>query len=164
MTTKQQEAHRAIARDFAKRGIAELACAFNHCHNPGIEYRFTEAVQRKFVELAAQIVSLVETGELVPGEVSRAQEDAAFQRHMNLLTGLASGGEEKGQSPRDRFPVTSVEDPILTRADIMVRLKCSRETVRQWLKAGKLPPPDVAISRKTMGWKRSTLIDAGISI
>jgi predicted DNA-binding transcriptional regulator AlpA len=56
------------------------------------------------------------------------------------------------------------DDPILTRADIMGRLKCSRETVRQWIKAGKLPKPDVALSIKTTGWKRSTLAAAGINL
>lgn len=37
------------------------------------------------------------------------------------------------------------DDPILTRADIMARLGVSRETVRQWLKAKRLPEPDVAL-------------------
>lgn len=58
----------------------------------------------------------------------------------------------------------NIDDPILTRADIMARLRCSRETVRQWLKAGKLPPPDVALSRKTTGWKRSTLAASGVNL
>lgn len=56
------------------------------------------------------------------------------------------------------------DDPIMTRADIMARLKVSRETVRQWLKAERLPKPDVALSRKTVGWKRSTLAAAGINL
>lgn len=56
------------------------------------------------------------------------------------------------------------DDPILTRADIMARLGVSRETVRQWLKARRLPEPDVALSRKTVGWKRSTLAAAGVNL
>jgi len=56
------------------------------------------------------------------------------------------------------------DDPILTRADIMARLGVSRETVRQWLKAKRLPEPDVALSRKTVGWKRSTLAAAGVNL
>lgn len=56
------------------------------------------------------------------------------------------------------------EDRVLMRADIMKRLNCSRETLRQWIKNNKLPKPDVAISRKTMGWKISTLAAAGINI
>jgi len=38
------------------------------------------------------------------------------------------------------------------------------EALRRWLKAGKLPPPDVAISRKTMGWRLSTLQKSGIGL
>lgn len=56
------------------------------------------------------------------------------------------------------------DDPILTRADIAARLNYSADTVRKWIKAGKLPPPDVALSRKTVGWKRSTLAAAGINL
>ncbi|MBI5270644.1 MAG: hypothetical protein HY856_13315 [Burkholderiales bacterium] len=40
---------------------------------------------------------------------------------------------------------------------------CS-ETMRRWLKAKKLPPPDVALSRKTKGWRLSTLRAAGINL
>lgn len=56
------------------------------------------------------------------------------------------------------------DDPILTRAYIMERLDKKADTVRKWIKSGKLPPPDVALSRKTMGWKRSTLVAAGINL
>lgn len=59
---------------------------------------------------------------------------------------------------------TATEDPIYTRASIMERLGVSRETIRQWIKAKKLPPPDVALSRKTTGWKRSTLAAAGVNL
>lgn len=60
--------------------------------------------------------------------------------------------------------MSHTEDPIYTRASIMERLGVSRETIRQWIKAKKLPPPDVAISRKTTGWKRSTLAAAGVNL
>ena len=56
------------------------------------------------------------------------------------------------------------DDPIYTRADIMERLQVKSDTIRKWLKAKKLPPPDVAISRKTTGWKRSTLAAAGVNL
>lgn len=56
------------------------------------------------------------------------------------------------------------DDPIMTRADIMARLDVSRETVRKWIKAKRLPEPDVALSRKTVGWKRSTLAAAGVNL
>jgi len=57
-----------------------------------------------------------------------------------------------------------MDDPILTRADIMERLDCSRETIRQWIKTKKLPNFDVNISRKKQGWKLSTLRAAGINL
>lgn len=60
--------------------------------------------------------------------------------------------------------MSNTEDPIYTRASIMERLGVSRETIRQWIKAKKLPPPDVALSRKTIGWKRSTLAAAGVNL
>ena len=56
------------------------------------------------------------------------------------------------------------DDPIYTRADIMERLQVKSDTIRKWLKANKLPPPDVALSRKTTGWKRSTLAAAGVNL
>jgi predicted DNA-binding transcriptional regulator AlpA len=69
-----------------------------------------------------------------------------------------------GLTTQEPLMSTVHDDPILTRADIMERLQVSRETVRQWMKAGKLPKPDVALSRKTVGWKRSTLVAAGINL
>jgi hypothetical protein len=40
---------------------------------------------------------------------------------------------------------------------------CS-ETIRLWMKKGKLPPPDQRLSVKTMGWKRSTLLALGFPV
>lgn len=59
---------------------------------------------------------------------------------------------------------TVVDDPIRTRAWIMERLGCSSEAVRRWIKEGRLPKPDVALSQKTTGWKQSTLDAAGIRL
>lgn len=55
-------------------------------------------------------------------------------------------------------------DPVIWRADLAKRLNRSSETLRQWIKAGKLPKPDVDLSQKTRGWKLSTLREAGISL
>lgn len=38
------------------------------------------------------------------------------------------------------------------------------ETIRRWLKSGRLPPPDVAMSRKTVGWRISTLRAWGVNL
>lgn len=161
MPPKAEADHRATARDFAKHGIAELARAFNHCHNPKIGYRYSAEVQRRFVELGVELVELVEHGEIVSRATMAAEEDAVFQRHVTTLFSLASPDRQRHSG----LEVPEAHDnAILTRADLMSKLNCSRETVRQWLKVGKLPPPDVAISRKTMGWKRSTLNAAGIRI
>lgn len=162
MKNHDESAHRAIARGFAKHGIAEFARAFNHCHNPKIGYRYSTAVQRRFVELGAELVALVESGEIVFRATMATEEDAVFQRHMSALVGLAGAVPQKPSAP----PAQGVneQDAILTRADIMARLGVSRETVRQWIKAGKLPQPDVALSRKTVAWKRSTLSAAGIDM
>jgi predicted site-specific integrase-resolvase len=56
------------------------------------------------------------------------------------------------------------EDRVIYRTDLCKMLGVGSEALRRWLKAGKLPPPDVAISRKTMGWKLSTLNAAGIGL
>lgn len=40
---------------------------------------------------------------------------------------------------------------------------CS-ETIRLWIKSGRLPPPDVQLSLKTKGWTASALRRAGIPI
>lgn len=87
MPTKQDAAHRATARDFATHGIAELARAFNHCHNPKIRYRYSTVVQQRFIELAAELIELVERGELVPRVGVEAQSDPAFQKLMTLVSG-----------------------------------------------------------------------------
>jgi hypothetical protein len=38
------------------------------------------------------------------------------------------------------------------------------ETLRRWMKAGKLPKPDVDLSHRTRGWRLSTLRRAGIKL
>lgn len=55
-------------------------------------------------------------------------------------------------------------DPVIWRADLAKRMCRSSETLRKWLKSGKLPKPDVDISQKTRGWKLSTLRAAGIDL
>lgn len=56
-------------------------------------------------------------------------------------------------------------DPIIWRTDL--RKACGNvcgETIRVWIKSGKLPPPEVKLSLRTMGWKRSTLVAAGFPV
>lgn len=53
---------------------------------------------------------------------------------------------------------------ILWRADLPAELNVSTETVRRWIRAGKLPEPDVKLSLQSRGWKLSTLRAAGINL
>lgn len=57
------------------------------------------------------------------------------------------------------------EDVVIWRSDLREMLGgvCS-ETIRVWLKSGKLPAPDVKLSLRTMGWRLSTLRAAGIDL
>lgn len=56
------------------------------------------------------------------------------------------------------------QDRVIYRADLMAELKVGTEAIRRWMKSGKLPKPDVAISQKTLGWRLSTLRAAGIGL
>lgn len=60
--------------------------------------------------------------------------------------------------------MTEPDDPIIWRSQLHTRLHRSSDTVRRMLKAGKLPKPDVDLSQKTRGWKRSTLRAAGVNL
>lgn len=56
------------------------------------------------------------------------------------------------------------EDRVIWRPDLQEEMHVSSETIRRWMKDGKLPAPDVFMSRKTMGWRVSTLRHAGINL
>ena len=55
-------------------------------------------------------------------------------------------------------------DRVIWRPDLHALLDVTADCVRKWIKSGKLPAPDVALSRKTMGWRLSTLRAAGINL
>lgn len=55
-------------------------------------------------------------------------------------------------------------DRIIWRGDMPQEFGVSSETIRKWIQAGKLPPPDVDLSRRTRGWRLSTLRAHGINI
>lgn len=57
-----------------------------------------------------------------------------------------------------------VIDRVIWRPDLYTLLDVGSSCVTKWIKAGKLPKPDVALSRKTMGWRLSTLRAAGINL
>lgn len=57
------------------------------------------------------------------------------------------------------------QDVVIWRSELreMCGGVCS-ETIRVWMKSGKLPAPDVKLSLRTMGWRLSTLRAAGINL
>lgn len=57
-----------------------------------------------------------------------------------------------------------MNDRVIWRPDLQAMLQVSSETVRRWMKEGKLPKPDVALTQKTMGWRLSTLRKAGVNL
>jgi hypothetical protein len=65
-------------------------------------------------------------------------------------------------------PVAAVaaveEDRVIYRAELPGLLHVGTEAVRRYIKAGKLPPPDVNLSRRTCGWRLSTLRAHGIGV
>ena len=56
------------------------------------------------------------------------------------------------------------EDPVIWRPELQRRLEVCSETIRRYLKDGKLPPPDVNMSTKKRGWRLSTLRAHGINL
>jgi hypothetical protein len=60
--------------------------------------------------------------------------------------------------------MTETPDRVILRPELQEMMHVTSESVRRWMRAGRLPAPDVAISRKTLGWRISTLRAAGINI
>lgn len=60
--------------------------------------------------------------------------------------------------------MSETEDKVIWRPDLHALLGKSSETIRRWIQSGKLPKPDVQITRKTHGWRVSTLRAAGVNI
>ena len=56
------------------------------------------------------------------------------------------------------------QDRVIWRPELQELAKVSSETIRRWIKDERLPKADVAFSRKTMGWRVSTLRAAGINL
>lgn len=54
------------ARAYAQDGLAYLARAFNHCGVDDLAHRYSDAVQARFLELATELVALVERGAIEP--------------------------------------------------------------------------------------------------
>jgi hypothetical protein len=92
-------------------------------------------------------------------QVREAQRKAAEDAVLTRLEAL--GLVEKPASP----PSTATEfERIIWRRDLQSALRVSSETVRRYINSGRLPKPDVDLSRQSKGWKVSTLHAAGINV
>lgn len=60
--------------------------------------------------------------------------------------------------------MSEIEDRVIWRADLQTQMHVTSETLRRWMRDGKLPKPDVDLSRRTKGWRLSTLHSAGIRL
>lgn len=89
----REDRSREEARAHAKAGLGGFARAFNHCDDGDMGWRYSEDVQQRFVELAAELVHLVETGELRENPqhahwraAQAARRDPAVQRLIHQAT------------------------------------------------------------------------------
>jgi hypothetical protein len=80
----EQEA-REKARGLAMQGVSLLAKAINHLEDPASSYRYGRDEQGRFFDLAAQLVDLVERGQIEIDPVARARFDPDFQAFMRLV-------------------------------------------------------------------------------
>jgi len=55
------------------------------------------------------------------------------------------------------------QDRVIWRPDLQKMMGVTSETIRRWMKDKRLPTPDVAMSRKTLGWRISTLRAHGVN-
>lgn len=55
-------------------------------------------------------------------------------------------------------------DRLIPRDELARLCRVSSATISRWLRDHKLPPPDVAITRKAQQWRRSSLHLAGIKV
>jgi predicted DNA-binding transcriptional regulator AlpA len=64
----------------------------------------------------------------------------------------------------ERPAITPPVDRIIFRPELCEMCNVSSESIRRWIKMGRIPPADVHITRRTTGWRLSTLLSAGIRL
>lgn len=67
----------------------------------------------------------------------------------------------EGTSMQDK---AETSDRVIWRRELQAAASVSSETIRRWMRDGKLPLPDVNLSHRTKGWRVSTLRAAGINL
>jgi predicted DNA-binding transcriptional regulator AlpA len=55
-------------------------------------------------------------------------------------------------------------DRVVWRRELQEMTGVKTETARRWIAAGKLPPPDVNLTRRVRGWRLSALRAAGTNL
>jgi hypothetical protein len=60
--------------------------------------------------------------------------------------------------------LTMQEDPLYTRAELAQLLRICSDTLTRWLREKRIPPPDLAPTRKAQQWRRSTLHRHGLPV
>lgn len=55
-------------------------------------------------------------------------------------------------------------DRVIWRPELQELMGVTSETIRRWMKEKRLPPPDVAMTRRKVGWRLSTLRAAGVNL
>lgn len=60
--------------------------------------------------------------------------------------------------------MTTELDCVIWKPDLVKMLGVGPQCIRVWVKAGKLPKPDVDLSMRTKGWRMSSLRAAGINL
>jgi predicted site-specific integrase-resolvase len=56
------------------------------------------------------------------------------------------------------------QERYFKRHELLALWRVSGETFRRWRNAGKIPPPDLAMTKKSQQWKESTLRGAGLNV
>lgn len=67
-------------------------------------------------------------------------------------------------APAETATPAAPADRLVWRAELCEKMNVGSEAVRRWIKDGKLPKPDVAITRRTKCWKLSTLRAHGVGL
>ncbi|MCL2020823.1 MAG: hypothetical protein FWG81_01645 [Betaproteobacteria bacterium] len=74
---------------------------------------------------------------------------------------LAPDGDHEGEA-MEKQPENT--DRVIWRPELCDLTGVTRTTLNRWLKNGKLPTPDIYMSRKRYGWRLSTLQSHGVNL
>jgi hypothetical protein len=60
--------------------------------------------------------------------------------------------------------MTPEKDKVIWRHDLPGIMMVRSNTVSKWIRAGRFPKPDVAMTRVRFGWRLSTLRQHGVNL